>query len=170
MAVDFACKRRTRHGSGAVLRNLKLRMSRKLIYAAGLLACFSPALDNSRPDELIRTDCRSPGDWSVEARVTYFQEMLSKPPLEIVASHLLRHTHLRELACNVFAAYDNFLGVLSDEARRDELEKMEHCQREGSALYGELREVTHRFRDGRIEIFFDQQSGLEKLTQLYGVF
>ena len=41
MAVDFAAKRRDRDGAGWGLRNFKLRMSRKLIFAAGLAACLS---------------------------------------------------------------------------------------------------------------------------------
>ena len=45
MAVDFASKQRDREGSGWGLRNAKLRMSRKLIFASGLLVCFSASLD-----------------------------------------------------------------------------------------------------------------------------
>ncbi len=45
MAVDFANKQRDRAGAGWGLRNAKLRMSRKLIFASGLLVCFSPNLD-----------------------------------------------------------------------------------------------------------------------------
>src|SRR5229473_3295864 len=45
MAVDFASKQRDRAGKGWGLRNAKLRMSRKLIFASGLLVCFSANLD-----------------------------------------------------------------------------------------------------------------------------
>src|ERR1035441_3667273 len=45
MAVDFASKQRDRAGAGWGLRNAKLRMSRKLIFASGLLICFSANID-----------------------------------------------------------------------------------------------------------------------------
>lgn len=47
MAVDFAYKLRTRSAKGWPIRNTNLRMSRKLIYVSGLLACFRCHLDYS---------------------------------------------------------------------------------------------------------------------------
>jgi hypothetical protein len=45
LAVDFAYKRRQRAGRGWALRTAKLRLSRKLTYAAGLVMCYSCASD-----------------------------------------------------------------------------------------------------------------------------
>src|SRR6266700_860144 len=52
MAVDFASKQRDRAGKGWGLRNAKLRMSRKLIFASGLLVCFSANLDPDLNDQI----------------------------------------------------------------------------------------------------------------------
>src|SRR5580700_10614058 len=45
MAVDFASKQRAREGEDWGLKVSKLRMSRKLIFASGLLTCFGCYLD-----------------------------------------------------------------------------------------------------------------------------
>lgn len=166
MAVDFAYKKRTRQGEGAVIRNLKLRMSRKLIYAAGLLACFSLALDADRARRLRDLE-KSEG---VGERLEHFRVLLSKPPLEILASHLVRHPHLNYSARQLFTAYDCFLGALSARDKRETLERLKDSERYGNPLYQEVRKATHEFRDGLLEMFFDGKSGIEELTKTYGVF
>lgn len=50
MAVDFAYKLRKRSGKEWAIRNIKLRMSRKLIYVSGLLACYRCHLGYSPED------------------------------------------------------------------------------------------------------------------------
>ena len=79
MAVDFASKQRDRAGKGWGLRNAKLRMSRKLIFASGLLVCFSASID---PDlqKKISTD---PNDVRFQLG-NHIRKYVQLTPLEIL--------------------------------------------------------------------------------------
>jgi len=114
MAVDFAYKPRTRSGKGWAIRNIKLRMSRKLIYVSGLLACFRCHLEYS-PGERAKLF----GDSNRRQEVIeHLEAMFRLTPLEIVASVLTRYPHLDETAKKILSSYDEFVGILSDASAR----------------------------------------------------
>ena len=165
MAVDFAYKQRTRDRKGAAIRNIKLRMSRKLIYVSGLLTCFGCAhkLDHFGPI----AGCAESND-GLE-----FVELLRRrlrAPLEVLAETLLQFPHLDSAANKLFSAYDSFLGVLCDKKSRSHLEGLEVDDYESDELYRRVRDISHQFREGLITLFFDEPSKLGELTKTYGVF
>jgi predicted nucleotidyltransferase len=104
MCVDYASKFRERAGKGWAVRIVKLRMSRKLIFAAGLVACYScdPRLVAQRSPGLRREP-------TVEGLTNYLLEFVNRSPLDIVAE-ALRRWGTRETAQEVLTAYDTFLG------------------------------------------------------------
>src|SRR5450432_3130083 len=101
MAVDFAYKLRTRAGKGWAIRNIKLRISRKLIYVSGLLACYRCHLDY--PEGERATIFRDPN--GQELVVEHLEAIFQKTPLEIVASVLLRYRHLDQAARMILDSY-----------------------------------------------------------------
>ena len=166
MAVDFAFKLRTRSGRGWAIRNMKLRMSRKLIYVSGLLACYRCHLDYT-PDErltLFKDKTRR------EEVIEHLEQVFSATPLEIVASVLLRNPQLNESALKILGSYDEFVGILSAKENRDDLEALTEQAAETNELYQHVRHLSHTFRDGLLEFFFDSESEMESLTKNYGVF
>ena len=166
MGVDFAYKLRTRSGKGWAIRNIKLRMSRKLIYVSGLLACFRCHLDHT------------PEEWkeiaeSIDRRrkiVGYFSGVFQETPLEIIAHELLKFPHLDDAARKLFDSYNEFLGMLTSSEQRKRLELLVEEDAESDELYQQARRLSHTFRDGLLEFFFDNDSGMNKLTKNYGVF
>ena len=166
MAVDFAYKRRARFGRGAAMRNFKLRMSRKLIYVSGLLACFSCELQlNNRPRLF---PC--PGAGGSPECVACLRDFLRLTPLEILATTLLAFPHLDATAQSLFNAYDQFLGILADKDSRDYLEDLPADPDPHDATWSKARDITHEFRDAVLDMFFDEKSNLYNLTKMYGVF
>ena len=165
MAVDFAYKARTRQGKGAAIRNLKLRMSRKLLYVSGLLSCFActPAFAQPRCG---RSDGLEPPAKCVECLRTF----MARSPLEIIAGAVLT---LGDSALpagqKIVSAYDEFVGLLADPDRRKHIEDVSPEDMETDQAFREAREVSHRFRDGVLELFFDTDP-LRNLTRMYGVF
>jgi hypothetical protein len=98
------------------------------------------------------------------------QATRSRTPLEILATVVLAFEHLRDTGRTLFDAYDGFLGMLSDRGTRDYLEKLPAHPRSGDPVWERARLVSHRFRDGLLELFFDKESRLAELTRIYGVF
>lgn len=166
MAVDFAYKQRSRPYGGFLLRNLKLRMSRKLLFLSGMLICFDCHTRFKTPGERKDFYGRKP----VEEVINRLMHVLSSPPLEIVASSVEPYATLDPSIKKLFTAYDEFIGMLADETKRKHLDKLSVEQIEGDAIAFEARDISHRFRDAIAELFLTKDTELGKLTLEYGVF
>lgn len=165
MAVDFAYKLRTRSGEGWAIRNIKLRMSRKLLYVSGLLACFRCHLvfpEDGR--HLVFGD----EDLRLEV-VDVVDNIFSDKSLDIIATFGIEQEHLYKTLSELFGAYDEFLGILRDDGRRKHFETLAEASGDRDPLYRQARTMSHRFRDAILTMLFDEKSELGLLTRLYGV-
>jgi predicted nucleotidyltransferase len=166
MAVDFADKQHDRFHEGSALRNIKLRLSRKLLYMSGLLTCFRCQLDF--PDDAKRLSFFDRNN-SVEV-ASYVIDLLDTTPLDMTAQTLFKFVENRETIKKLFTAYDDFLGVLSNTTDRKHLEQLVPEQLETDAIYGRAREISHSFRDAVAAIFLSADNPIGRLTIRYGVF
>jgi predicted nucleotidyltransferase len=165
VTIDFVHKQRVDAGGKWALRNAKLRMSRKLIFAAGLLVCFECDLD---PDaQGARNQLRNAA--GVSELVQYLERQFSVPPLETLARAVLRHAK-PETGRLLFDSYDRFLRVLSDSAKRKELAHLDPREARSNEVFQEIREISHAFQEGLTRLFFRDNSHLYDLTEFYGVF
>ena len=172
MAVDFAYKHRKRQGKGAAIRNLKLRFSRKLLFAAALLSCFSCQVQVARDVD------PAPCPQTEAECIDCLRAFLRKTPLEVLAAvvlHLLDRAANGEAAAALAAAasdtltsYDRFIGILADETKRRHLEQLSPEDIDDDPEFQAARGASHAFRDGLLRIFFDTE--LAELTRFYGVF
>lgn len=168
IAVDFAYKRRKRAGQGWALRTAKLRMSRKLTYAAGLLRCYNCALAPSIQGlEPQGSDARA-----ALPIVDYIAGQTSLTPLDIFARAFREFEGLLPIARSFFDSYDEFLGILDDETKRTELDALQHDEIAINETYQRVRELGHSFQKALDSIFFSEehQSDFFRLTKIYGVF
>jgi predicted nucleotidyltransferase len=108
ITVDFVEKQRGHAGHGWGLRNAKLRMSRKLIFATGMLSCFSCELlcSSAARKELLTLH-------STVAMEEHVRNFIKKTPLEILATFLLELNIKRSTAEKLFSPYNSFLTLLT---------------------------------------------------------
>lgn len=160
VAVDFAYKRREREANGWALRTVKLRLSRKLTYASGLLACYSCALAAS----VHAAEDRS------TAVIEQLLKQASLTPLQRIAVTACEQDLLQP-AIRVFDSYDRFLAILDSDMYRSELDALRPEEASLNELYQQARELGHSFQAGLNEIFFDENgTQIPELTRKYGVF
>jgi len=165
VTVDFVYKQRDRDG-GWALRNAKLKMSRKLIFASGMLTCF--ALELFGGGEAFRDAAGKPDAFRI---VRFLRERIRVQPLEQLAEAALRPAVSRATARALFEAYDAFLGVLQDEEKRTHLKGLTFDDLDrGDALFRETSRIGRRFQEALDALFFAEDPRLRKLILDYGVF
>jgi predicted nucleotidyltransferase len=167
MCVDYASKYRERAAEGWALRNVKLRMSRKLIFAAGLIICYS-----CDPDCVAQRNPTLHDDPTVEGMVCYLEEFANRTPLDILAEVLVKLSTTgaeAQAARTLIGAYDQFLTQLDDPDKRDQLKKLSPEDAQTNKLYREVQTQCSTFESALEQLFFDNPY-LARLTRKYGVF
>ena len=114
MAVDFADKQHDRFHEGFALRNIKLRLSRKLLYISGLLACFRAQLEI--PDEKERIEFFSRANAVMVA--SYLRELLDKTPLDLTAETLSKFADKPNSIAELYAGHTNNFSRFSVTIRK----------------------------------------------------
>lgn len=167
LAVDFAYKRRQRAGRGWGLRTAKLRLSRKLTYSAGLLMCYSCALDPEQ--RAVHPDAEESAPAKI---IDHLSKLARKPPLELMADALLAFPALDPAGKALFDTYDRFLLLLDDETKRARLDALANEEVADDSVYQEVRALGHEFQAALDMIFFNEKDAPElfRLTKTYGLF
>ena len=156
MAVDYASKRWQRANRGWALRNVKLRMSRKLLFASGLLLCFAPCAF-AKHEQFASAP-------NLESEIL---SLVDLRPLELVAMGLVI-TGQAGPARKIMGSYDAFLACLDSTEKRTELEKLPFEKAESNAAFQEMRSVSHDFQDGLDELIACLEP--QKLVRTYAIF
>jgi hypothetical protein len=165
MAVDAAHKRRER--PDWALRNIKLRLSRKLIFTAGFWACLSCRLHPSEGLEAARKNDDRDGVGAEMA--DFLVEFSKKTPLETLADAFTKY-EAWSAAKTSFDAYDDFLKILDDPENRKRLKALKVADAPSDSLFSQAKDVASRFQTGLTRLFFDTDKTLTKAAQADGVF
>ncbi|MEZ5354947.1 MAG: nucleotidyltransferase domain-containing protein [Bryobacteraceae bacterium] len=167
VTVDFVYKQRADNDRKWALRNAKLRMSRKLIFAAGLAHVFFCNLDPVA--EPARAALKARQD--VGLLTEYLSESLTMPPLETLAK-ICNQIDIGDAAvAKIFDNYDRFLGILDDRNKREDLARAKsHSELRESTAWREIRDISAPFHEGLVTLFFGSHKDLTDLTMKYGVF
>lgn len=136
ICVDFAGKQQKHGGEGWGLRNAKLRLSRKLLFASGLL----PTLLCVR---FPRAEMR-----------TLLAEQLAAPATDRVAYAFLAARAV-DAGARALAAYDRFVALLGDPDVRAELKALRREQADDSPLFREVRGLGITLQDALVALLFE---------------
>ena len=151
ICVDFEGKHAQAGGDDPkwVSRNAKLRTSRKLLFAGGLVPLLLCHL--LRADDMPR----------------FLSDWLTATPSDRLAAAFLQFDALEE-GVRTFAAYDRWLGVMRDAGARAELAGLTAQTRDDSPLWQEIAAMGKRFQQGLLALLFE--TPLRSIAPEYAVF
>lgn len=151
ICVDFEGKHGDKEGADPkwVSRNAKLRISRKLLFAGGLIPILLCHL------------------LATEAMESFLESWLRAVPLDRLAAAFLWSDAEPEGA-RALQAYDRWLGIQLDEDARRELRCLTHENRRDSDLFQEIMSIGREFERALLALLFGTRLG--PLSQQYLVF
>lgn len=168
VTVDFVYKQVRQGGKKWALRNAKLRMSRKLVFAGALLRCYYLA---HSPDGVRAKEEVLSGDKNSEVFVDLLEGLCSLPALELLAKAVCESSLSLHGRRNIIGSYLGFLDLLDDPDRRGELELLTPEELGGSQVWKEIQEQSDQFQEGLDALFFgDALPSLRNFTREFGVF
>jgi hypothetical protein len=159
MAVDYANKYRARAGEKWALRNIKLRMSRKLLFVSGFFMCLSCALSSQG---------HADQQFTSQKLVDDLLKWTQTPALESLAYIVAKHAP--QLSGNIFDAYDSFLLLLSDEEARQTLEELSPEDAYQNEVFLGARKNATEFDESLTKLLFESDDRVTQLVKKYGVF
>lgn len=150
ICVDFEGKARERGDEGWGLRNAKLRTSRKLLFAGGLL----PVLECHE----LRSD----------AMQASLDLAFAMPPTDRVAAAFVRY-EAADAGARALRAYDAFVGLLDDPQARAHLAGLSREAAQTDGLFRRARAYGDQLESGLLALLFERQP-LARLVREYGIF
>jgi len=163
MCVDFAYKEWEQGGEKWALRNIKLRMSRKMLFVSALLTVFSCYKNPS-----LALKALGPDNY-VAAMQRHLVDFVRTPALGIIAWSLGRLGLTKECGL-LFDQYEQFLQCLHDESARLHLRGLEPQLVYQDKDFLRVREMSHEVQRLLRHVFFEVESELQEFTFDYGVF
>ncbi len=133
------------------LRNAKLRTSRKILFAGGLL----PVLGCSRLDR--------------DEMPMFLRDQFDMPPTDRIAAAFLQHSAI-DAGARALGAYDEFLGLLDDQTFRDELHELARDAAGESEAFAVAGRLGHELQAGLLALLFETESSLPELVREYAIF
>ena len=149
VTVDFAAKEQAGPEKWG-MRNAKLRISRKLLFAGGLLPVF-------------RCGAGEQADM-----FDFLSAQLDMPPTDRVAQAFLEH-EAADPGARALGAYDEFIGLLDDEDSRERLEEVTRATAADSEIFAEVRQLGGQLERGLLALLFETEP-LSKLVRDYAIF
>jgi hypothetical protein len=150
IGVDFVAKDRERGGRGWGLRNAKLRTSRKLLFASGLL----PVLRCHEHD--------------ARAIAPFLEAQFAMPPADRIADAFLQ-CDAAPAGAATLRAYDAFLALVDDGPARAELRAIDgRAAADASPVFREVARLGAAIEEGLLALLFGPRLG--GTAQRYTIF
>jgi predicted nucleotidyltransferase len=164
MTVDYAKKTWDSPNHKWALRKCKLRLSRKLMFASGLLMCFACVLKTGDSAEQL-FDHEHPESQLVNLLL----KAVGQSPLDRLCDALLQFS-CPDTATRLLGAYDRFLAVLDSPDARQTLTRLTPELAMDNSLFAEVQQFGEQFQTAMETLFFDDNPTLAQCIRRYGIF